>query len=337
VYVDPVLTANLYCSGHLDEVLHQVIGPFWRGIRQREPGVSTFVWTSRAGEGGEHLKVRLHGPDPLADPARVLLRHAANAFFARLGTPEEMRPPAWKEAGSPVVDSETDSNRSDRSLVWTAYRRSPICLGGGPFLDDEGYVSRITRCLAAACDRVLLLETDAAGRIPLQVRRSALLEGLIAGLAVSLDARSAYLEYHRDTLLRTRSEEGATADFLGFFDRRTEAMGPAVDALRRSVRSAWALDAAEVEPKRSDAAWCGALANLVWYIRPLGDDPDYRIDPLAEDSCFVPLFKAFHGLANQLGLNLIEEAFAHHLLLSVSAPAPDPLPAEQERGTIVTP
>ena len=333
MYVDPVLAANLYCSGHLDEALYQVIGPFRRAVRQREPGVGTHVWVLRANEGGEHLKVRLHGSDALADPARVLLRHATNAFFARLGTPEEKRPPAWREAGSLVVDR-ARSGHPDRSLIWTAYQRNPIWLGDKPFLDDDGYVSRITRCLSAACERVLFLEADAKGWVPQRVRQSALLEGLIAGLAVSVDTRSAYLEYHRDTLLRARSEEGTMPDLLENFDRRIEAMGSTADALRRSARSAWVVDAAEAEPKRSDAAWCGALANLVWYIRPLCDDPDYRIDPLAGDSCFVPLFKAFHGFANQLGLNLIEEAFACHLLLSVSAPTPDSLPAKQETGTV---
>jgi hypothetical protein len=94
-------------------------------------------------------------------------------------------------------------------------------------------------------------------------------------------------------------------------------MGPTADALREAARSAWTRDAAEVEPKRADAAWCGALANLLWYIRPLCDDPDYATDPLAGEPGFVPLSKAFHGFANQLGLNLAEEAFAHHFLLSV--------------------
>lgn len=300
MYADPVLTANLYCSHRLDEVLHQVVGPFWCAIRQREPGAGTYLWTLRSIEGGEHLKVRLHGPDSLAGEARALLQQTAAAFFARL------------------VNDGAGSSHPDRSLAWTPYRRSPIWLGGGPFLDDDGYISRITRCLAMACERVLLLEVDETGRIPHRVRQSTLLEGLIAGLAVSLDARSTYLEYHRDTLLRSRARaEGSTLpELLDLFERRVEAMGAAADALRQSASSAWMLDAAEVEPKRTDAAWCNALANLIWYIRPLCDDPDYAIDPAAEDPCFLPLFNAFHGFANQLGLDAAEEAFALHVLLS---------------------
>lgn len=323
MYPDPVLTADLYCAGRLDEALHQVVGPFWRAIRRHEPGPSAYLWTLRSSEGGEHLKVRLHGSDALAGTARPLLQQAAAAFLARLDASAGERP------------GEAGSSHPDLSLVWTRYRRSHIWLGGGPFLDDDGYISRITRCLAAACERALLLEMDAEGRISHRVRLSALLEGLIAGLAVSVDVRSAYLEYHRDTLLRARARaEGCTPpDFLELFERRVEAMGPAAGALRQSTRSAWMLAAAEVEPRRVDAAWCSALANLLWYISPLCDDPDYALDPAAEHPSFVPLFNVFHGFANQLGLSPAEEAFAHHLLLSVSVPTPDPSSAERERGT----
>jgi hypothetical protein len=309
-------------KARLDEVLHQVVGPFLRAVRQREPGSGAYLWTLRSGEGGEHLKVRLHGPEPLANPGRALLRQAAAAFFH--GEPAAERPAAeWTGLGAVELSDEDASHRPDRSLHWTHYRRSHVWLGGGPFLDDDGYVSRITRCLAAACERVLLLEPDASGKIPHRVRQSALLAGLTAGLAVSgftVDARSSYLAYHRDTLLRSRArtEAGRAHDLLQLFERRVEAMGSAADALRQTVRSAWTRPI-EAEPEGVDAAWCRALANLVWYIRPLCEDPDYRIDPLAEDPCFVPVFKAFHGFANQLGLNLVEEAFAHHFLWSVTA------------------
>ena len=322
MYPDPVLTANLYCARHLDEALHRVIGPFWRAIRQHEPGAGASLWTLRSGARGEHLKVRLHGPESLADPARAALQRAAAAFFARLDGRLGEPPAEWRDEGAVDADDETGSDHPDRSLLWTRYRRSPVWLGGGPFLDDDGYVSRITRCLAAACERVLLLETDTAGRIPYRLRQSTLLEGLVAGLAVpglAADARPAYLAYHRDTLLRScaGAEKGRVENLLQHFDRRVEAFAPAASALRQAALSAWTPDAAEAEPRRVDAAWCGALANLLWYIRPLCDDPDYHIDPLAEDPAFVPVFKAFHGFANQLGLKPVEEAFAYHFLWSV--------------------
>lgn len=335
MYPDPVLTANLYCAGRLDEVLHQVVGTFWRAARQLEPGSCACLWTLRSDEGGEHLKVRLHGPESLAQPASVLLQRAAATFFARLGGPLERRSPAeWTGEGAIEGDGEALSDHPDRTLLWTRYRRSPVWLGDGPFLDEDGYISRITRCLAAACERVLLLETDATGRIPYRVRQSTLLEGLVAGLAVSgfaADARSAYLAYHRDTLLRSRvrAEADPAQDPLQLFDWRVEAFGPAAGTLRRTALSVW--DSIEAEPKRADAPWCGALANLLWYIRPLCDDPDYAIDPWAGDPSFVPVFKAFHGFANQLGLKPIEEAFVHHFLLAVTAPSPDPV--ERERDT----
>jgi hypothetical protein len=278
----------------------------------------------RSGEGGEHLKVRLHGPAALADPARALLQQAATAFFARLGASSGSGA-GWTVAGAGMMEDETGSGHPDRSLVWTRYRRSHVWLGGGPFLDEDGYVSRMTRCLAAACERVLLLEPDATGKVPHRVRQSTLLEGLVAGLGVSgfaADARLAYLVYHRDTLLRTCAGTGRRNDLLQLFERRVEAMGPAAEVLRLAASSVWAQDSTETELEGAVAAWCRSLAHLLWYIRPLCEDPDYRIDPLAEEPSFVPVFKACHGLANQLGLNPVEEAFAHHFLWAVSAPTP---------------
>ena len=316
---DPILTANVYCAGRLDEVLHQVVAPCWDAIRQLDPDSGAYFWTMRSSKGGEHLKVCLHGPGSLAHPARVLLQQAADAFFAaraRHGEPAN-------GAVSNDVDNETGSDHPDRSLFWTLYRRNRASLG--PFLDDDGYVSRITRCLAAACERVLLLEPDSTGRISHPLRQGALLAGLAVGLAApgfDSEARPAYLAYHRDLLLRfplarDQDEACSSNDLLRLFDRQIEAMGPAASALRRATRSEWLRDPAKAEP-RVDAAWRRTLANLLWYVRPLCDDPDRRVDPPAADACFVPLFKVFHGLANQLGLSLVEEAYAHHLLWSVT-------------------
>jgi hypothetical protein len=317
VHPDPILTANLYCANRLDEVLHQVVGPFLRAVRQYEPDSEAYLWTLRSSEGGEHLKVRLHGPESLGKPGRALLRQNATVFF--LDEPRG-EGPSMDWLGTAELDDEGGSRPPDRSLQWTAYRRSHVWLGGGPFLDDDGYVSRITRCLAAGCERVLALAPDATGKIPHRLRQNALLEGLIEGLAVSgfaVDTRSAYLAYHRDTLLRSRMqiEAGRMRDLLELFERRAEAMSASAGPLRQAVRSAWT----PAEPTEWNDAWCRALANFVWYVRPLCDDPDYRIDSLAGDPCFVPVFKAFHGFANQLGLNLVEEAFAHHFLGSVTA------------------
>jgi hypothetical protein len=346
-YPDPILTASFYCSGRLDEVLHQVVAPSWRVLQQSEPGSGAYLWTMRYGKGGEHLKVRLHGPGSLAHPARALLQQAAESFFARLGEPSGVRAPVgWKGAAAVDVDDEVVSDHPDRSLLWTRYRRSHVSLGGKPFLDDDGYAGRITRCLAAGCERVLLLAPDATGKVPHRARQSALLKALIGGLAAlgfAADARSAYLAYHRDwllrfTLARNHAEAGKTHDLLQLFDRRAEAMGPSADTLRRAARAEWARSWTAMEPEGEDAAWRRSLADLLGYISPLCADPDYHIDPFAGDPCFAPVFKVFHGLANQLGLNLIEEAFAHHLLRSVTGePASRPAAAPDGAGITLEP
>ena len=57
------------------------------------------------------------------------------------------------------------------------------------------------------------------------------------------------------------------------------------------------------------------MADLRDHVAGLCGDRDDRLDPFAEDAAFNPLFKALHGLANQLGLKWLDEAYSYHLLL----------------------
>jgi hypothetical protein len=69
------------------------------------------------------------------------------------------------------------------------------------------------------------------------------------------------------------------------------------------------------------AAWRRSLADLFQYASRFQGDPEYRLDPFADDAVFPSLFKVFHGFANQLGLSVLDEAFAHHLLLQAATPS----------------
>lgn len=297
---DPSLTANLYCAGGLDPVVFRVIAPFRRELPQ-----DAYLWLVRYGKGGEHLKLRLHTPDADPDLLRRRLAERAGAFFAALPEPPPRTP---GKVDAPPLDPEDEVDHPDRTLLWTTYRRSHISLGGQPFLDDDLYAAHMTRCLGSACELVLSLEPGDSGVLPHRTRQVALLQGLIAGLAAlgfSTERRADYLAYHRDWLLRflrgAQSVQG--------FEERIAKLGAAVHPIRTLAEAEWNGGDPLENP------WRTSLSDLLDYISPFANDPDYRLDPFAPDPVFAPLFKAFHGLGNQLGLPVADEAFAHHLLL----------------------
>lgn len=336
-FPDPVLTANVYCAGRLDAAVFHSIVPFWRELRQHDPGRLCYLWLMRYGKGGEHLKVRLHGPEPLRPLLRQLLAEKVNAFLAALPAPVE-RPAKGQREKAPPIDAEDDvaGDHPDGSLLWTTYRRSPIALGGKPFLSEDGYVARFTRCLAAGCcDLVLALEPGAGGLLTAAVRQRTLLQAVITGLAAAgfpSEMRAGYLAYHRDWLLRSalpvdlRARAEPVAELCRRFDLQVAAMGESLAALRRVAEAQWNGAGVEARSRESGtgADWRQSLAGLVEHVTPLCADPDYRLDPFASDPVFAPVFKVFHGLANQLGLKRMDEAFVHHTLLHIAASGEQP-------------
>lgn len=201
------------------------------------------------------------------------------------------------------------------SVAWTPYQRSHMSLGGGPFLKDDHYVALLTRCLGNACELVLSLQPGEEGLLPHRVRQISLLQGLIVGLsALGFPAgkRAGYLTYHRDWLLRFLSLD----QLRPRFEERIARMGPALDPIRTLAENGGSIDL-----KGKDRDWRSSLRALLDYVTPFSTNPAYLLDPFAADPVFSPLFKVFHILANQLGLPMADEAFAHHLLLRATADA----------------
>ena len=312
------MTANLYCEGLQDAALHGALAPFEARLRAGDPDRAGFLWIVRYPRSGEHLKVRVHASAEQEPCLRERLREAVDAWLATL-PPVDPERPRKDVPGLPAIDpeDEADTPWPDRRLVWTRYRRSQVSLGGGPFLTDDGYVARLTSCLGAGCSIVLdALVPDSAGRVSDSLRQTTLLRLLIGGLAAAglgAEERAAYLAYHRDWLVRFSLKGGGdaerTRELLARFDQRAEQMGASLGALR---------DAAEAPPDRGDR-WRQAVAELTGYVARFRGNPDYRLDPFSEDPVFTPLFKVFHGIANQLGLGMLPEALTHHLLLRAVA------------------
>lgn len=310
---DPVLTASIYCEGHLDGVLRDVLAPFLAELRQHAPDAR--LWTVRYGRRGQHLKVRLHGHGLELPRLHERLCALAESFFGGLPPPPAERSP---RLAVPAIDreDEPDDLQPDRTVLATSYRRSFVSLGGEPFLSRDAYAERMTECLARACELVLAALADApAGAMPSGARQKILLKALLSGLPAAGFATPeravAYLGYHRDWLLRfflaDEGEERAARERL---DQQLERSAATLVGLRR-------IGLGEApRPGDDETSWPAAVARLASDLAPFRDDPEQRTDPFAPDAAHPAYFKVFHGTANQAGLRPLEEAYVHHLLMA---------------------
>jgi hypothetical protein len=330
VFPDPSLTANLYCAGRLNEVIFHVVRPAWRRFQDGDPEELWYLWFMRYGKGGEHLKIRAHGPAEGRALLTGLLIQSAEAYFSSLEPVDEVlqRDP-WE--GAPPIDAQDNvsTRHPDRSLLWTDYLRSHISLGGKPLLLDDRYAALATECLARAAEIAFqAIEPDEHGNFPHQRRQSTLLGGLISSMAAlgfTCQQRSAYLQYHRDSLLRflvrkNKDPFAKVRETLGRFHLQASKMGDSFHRLESLAREQWEQGPRDAQSDRPEARWCRSLVRLQRHISPLCQDPDFHLDPFSLDPTFPPLFKTIHGFANHLGIALADEAFAHHILLVANDP-----------------
>lgn len=316
---DPVLTFNVYCNRRIDAVVHGAVAPFRERLRVDDPDRRWSLWMVRYPRRGEHLKLRLHGPAEDAPRAAELLEEAVGAFFASLpSAPEDEE--RFSRPRVPPIDTEDegDGDAADRTLLRTQYRRSHINLGPRVFLDDDEYVARIVDGLARGADLALHgLRPGDDGSVPGPARQRALLKALVAGLAgsgLSGEEKARYLEYHRDWLLRFGlADDAQEAELVARYDERLEGMRPGARQLRSAALAQW--EGGAVAADGPEAEWRRSIARLANFAAQFRGEPGYQLDPYADDPVFPVIFKVFHGTANQMGLGLKDEVFAHHFLL----------------------
>ena len=323
---DPVLTASIYCNARLDRVVHQAVAPFLERLGALDPGAPWLAWWVRYSKNGDHLKLRLHGPAGRRDEARALLAETVEAFFAALPPAPEGEERVSRRT-VPSIDAEDDApaDHPDRALLWTTYARSAVSFGPRQLLGDDAYVARITAALGRGAALVLEATTlGPDGAIPGSARQRALLKALVAGVGAAgftPEERAEYLAYHRDWLLRfSVADSEKEAELLAGFDGQIAGMGATVAQLRRVAEGQWA-PRAEEDDATTEGRLRAAVSALCTYAAPLGDDPGWNADPFTDRSTFPVLFKALHGVANQVGLNMPNEAFLHHLLLHAAGAA----------------
>lgn len=326
-FPDPVLSANIYCAGRLDLLIEQAIAPFWREMRREPAAESSYLWLLRYDLRGEHLKIRVHGPADLEPFFEASLRRAVEPFLQRLppAEPRNTSEPALPGLRPPAIDVEDgDPGRPpDLSFLPTTYRRHMVSLGDRPHLGDDAYVAHLTHCLGRGCDEIL---EAALGEGGLAARRQIvawqLLLLALAALADRPESRAAYLDYHRDWLIRfplLKANIGAKAgrELISRF----EAIG-ATRQGQRAFLSSWAAESWKERLGDGAAPFTAAVAGLLAAAAPLASRPAGRLDPFAAEPYFPVLFKLLHGLANQLGLSRMDEAVLVHELLRASSPEP---------------
>lgn len=319
---DPIVTVNIYCSRHIDDLLREVVAPFRSEMRDELNGHG-FLWFSRYGKSGEHLKLRLHAPEPRREALRASLERTLVRFLEVIAD----APPVERLSKSslPPVDVEdaVDKDYPDRSMLWTTYRRSPVVVGDPIYVRDDHHMALFTRAVAASGE-FILSEVVPASRDPkyLQVRQNSFLKLIITGMTATDFAPATwpvYYTHHRNWLVRTlvtRSPLGVAPDaILAEMNGHLDKVRSTLPALARIMAAQRAEARDGGAPSGPLAAWTAAVREFFAYVSGYRGRPEYDRDPYTDDYTFLPLFKIFHTCANQFGFRLSNEAYLHHLLL----------------------
>jgi hypothetical protein len=326
VTADPIVTANIYCKGRIDELLLDGVRGFRDDIHRSYQTDSVLLWSMRYRRGGEHLKVRVHAPDSLADTLRSMLTRHLEKFIASSDSVDGASGNLTGALDLPIdLNDACDSDYTDRQLLWTQYVRSHVSFGGNPFLDNDDYVRRFVTCLSSGTDLILTgLRLNAKKQIS-NISRQMLLWRLLlemfAAFRMPKEEAAIYLSYHRDwlirfTILKLGAESEKSTDVLASFNQHISRLEPPIrSTLRSMVKSVLDLDGC-FAPSTHPSDWQSSLKQLADYLSTLVSDPIYHIDPHARKPQYAVWFKILHGTANQIGLLLLDEALAHHILLS---------------------
>lgn len=341
---DPCLTASIYCTGQLDRVLTHAIAPFLTRLTRMPQGRDCFLWTIRYNLNGEHLKLRLHGPQDVVAPARRRLEEIVDELFSALPGSPTPTPPRWKRIPPVDLEDEVDTDYPDRTLLWTTYRRNDVSFARMPFYADDRYIALATAAMGRGAPLVLdALASDPPGEVRHATRQHVLLKALLVAMPAfgfSATERRLYLTFHRDwlvrfTLLKSEVASDVSRRLLDKLDAKADGMEDALGTLSASVRALWS-DPPDTgfDPDDPWQLYGRALRELADHSRRIATSDRYDVDPFAPRRYFPPLFKALHGLANQLGLSMLDEAFAYHLLLrAAGATTADPVVLIPRRRT----
>ena len=309
---DPILSANIYMAGRLDEVIRTLV-PQVRSLTAELGG--GYLWFLRYHRCGEHLKLRIHAPIENANNIRLAVGETLRQYVGH--TIARAAVNALTGSSQKPIDEEDDATRDypDHSFIWTKYRRSVITFGSPQFVHDDECTRTFTKALAAsgqiATDTIL---TTGASSFAM---RAKILQTLIMQALQTTKIKDVheYASYHRDWLIRFihRLSKAAVSEteLVTHLDK--------CYVLRGQHTQTQAAEPLLTDDRRSDAGvWCDAVslwavqrARVISECSPIGDG--YTNDPL-----FPQLFKLLQNVANQLGFRLLEEALVLHGLCRAS-------------------
>lgn len=318
LFPDATISANIYC-GDLDGLIRGAVTPFRTRLREELRGPWS-LWMMRYTRGGQHLKVRLHGPEDEAPRVRALLAEVVEPWLAALPEGDPAARVSRPKATPVDEEDEAREDRPDRTLLWTTYRRSPVSLGpSGVLRADDGFVGRMTVCLSAGAELVvqaLAEPLSASARLKTLLR---LVAGAVTAVEADPERRAAYLTYHRDWLLRfALPHRDAEVEMLDKFEARVRGMGPVLDEAFAAV-CRWDDGAEDADASPAETRWRAAFADLFQWMSARPDHPACAHDPFTDNPAYPPVFKSLHGTANQLGTDMLNEALVHHILLRALA------------------
>ena len=317
-FPDPLLSANFYAFRRLDRVIARAVVPFVLAAEASPASHPFYLWLLRYACGGEHLKIRVHGPESLREPLSLLLERAVEAGRA---AGEEIPVMPRRLVPPPPMDREDQGPADgypDGTFLYTHYRRSPVVFGASPLLDDDLYAALFTSCLGRACRLALeSFELDETGHLPHRRRQALLLKVLTAGLPALFAGEELrrYAVYHRDWLVRARSlaSRGGmekARQILEQYASEAARIGPS------SLTGIPALLQGAEPPGLWEREWRRSLVAFRAYVQEIqAPDPD----PFVPGPLYPSLFKVFHCVANQLGLTPLNEGLTWHLLLNAVA------------------
>lgn len=312
---DPAITANIYASGLLDHLIRDAIAPFGREVAELYPD-GYKLWIMRYARGGEHLKIRIHGKKDYEQHIQQLLGRWVENWFEQVASkaPADSRNDNPK---APAIDIEDESSTkfADRSVVWTHYRRTYISFPASPWLEDDEFIGLAAQALSASTEVYLEAVTQEEMQLNSKkqtVLAKALISGLLAAGMLEPSITVEYLTFHRDWLLRffikeTSKELETRSRFQQQAQGSQRAIASLIEFREREAHSM----------NESTRPWPVAVSKVAKYVQQFQSDQHYQIDPFTKNVAFPPLFKIFHGMANQFGIMPLHEAYVHHLLIKV--------------------
>jgi hypothetical protein len=322
-FPDPSLTASLYCNRRLELMAREVLGGLSADLDEQGLSSDSFFWYLRYGKCGEHLKVRVHGPDSAVTAARQSLAAHASRFFATSASNPE--PQVWvsKSAIPPLdTEDEQEADYPNKTLLWTHYRRSPVVFGSEVYLDDEIHLVRFCRCQAAVTRLALDILLPKLGELRYPEHRQAIfLHILLTALSsfhLPLAETAAYLAYHRDWLIRSLVHNVTTPETTTFETLRDELRIRAESSASTLRPLAEHIEAALEQPQASTDDYLPLhreFSAFYDHVSTYRGQSRYDQDPCTRDFSFLPVFKVLHFAANQLGFRLSHEAYVFTLLL----------------------